>query len=419
MQLEPPTRWPFAIAELRPALDLIAALTRASQAVLLLTDDAAGALRPAAGLGLDATQWALVLRHNGRHDPPGADDGALDDPIARAIAERQRIVIENAHESATALTALATLLGARTVEILPLLDGEGPVVGAMLVLSRRAHGTRRHLRPLVDECLQLVVRMMHHARRRESAERARAEAEQSARARAQFFARMSHELRTPLQSIAGYLDLLRLGAAEPLTSAQRRLLERVQHNEELLVHVIDDLILFARLGTGRVQFSMGVAAADEAVQIAHAVVAPLADARGVRLSVEPSRGLAALADGDKLKQILVSVAAHAIKSCAPHGAVQIGCRADEPWVVFEIRHDGPGYSAAQLRVLFEPYVIPDEPLIDRGETGMGLAISRELAAGMHGQLTAANLVPLGRGGRAPGSGAVFTLRLPRTATSRS
>ena len=399
MSLELPAHWPFATVELRPALELIATLTRASQALLLLTDDAAGVLRPALGLGLDATQWPSVAEHDGD-----------DDPLTRAIVGRQRVVVQNSDTSASAIHRLATPLGARTVEVIPLLDGDGPVVGAMVLLSPREHATRPRLLPLVDDCLQLVVRMMSHARRREAAERARANSEQAAQARAQFLARMSHELRTPLQSIAGYIDLLRLGAAEPLTSEQQQFLARVQHNEELLVHEIDDLILFARLGTGRVPYRIGSVLADDAVQIAQAVVGPLAVTRGVRLSIERCPGLAALADGDKLKQILVNVTAHAVKSCAPQGSVRIDCRPEEPWVLFEIRHDGPGYSAEQLRALFEPYVVVDEPSLDRSGTGLGLAISHELAEGMSGQLSASS---------GPGGGAVFTLRLPRTATAGS
>jgi signal transduction histidine kinase len=75
------------------------------------------------------------------------------------------------------------------------------------------------------------------------AEHARENAEQMGRAKIQFLARMSHELRTPLQSIAGYSELLRVGAATPLSPAQLRLLDRIRDNEQILVHVIDDLII--------------------------------------------------------------------------------------------------------------------------------------------------------------------------------
>ena len=392
MQSQPPTAWPFPTAELMPALELVTTLTRSTQAVLLLKDGRDGSLRPAVGLGLDPAEWPVLDQSDCQNEL-----------LARAMAHRRRVVVQGPEEQTRILDAVLTPLHARMLEILPLLDGDGPVLGVIVLFSQRSHPTRPRLLPLVDECLRLVVRLVKHAERRAAAERAKADWEQSAEARARFFARMSHELRSPLQSIAGYIDLLRLGVPDPLTASQERMLARVQHNEEQLVRVIDDLILFARLGTGRVQFRIKMIAANHVMEVAERVVGPLAAAHEVRFSVEPCRRLAVLADADRLKQILANVGAHAVKSCAPHGTVQIGCRVEEQWGVFEIRDDSAGYSAEQLRVLFEPYVAPDEPVLDRGDTGLGLAISRELAAGMRGQLTAANL---------PERGVVFALRLP-------
>ncbi len=160
---------------------------------------------------------------------------------------------------------------------------------------------------------------------------------------------MSHELRTPLQSIAGYIDLLRVGAATPPTPEQARLLARVHDSEEVLVHVIDDLITFSRLEAGHVSYQIAPVSAAEAIRIAHSVVAPLAASHDVSLETSTCSGLFVSADGDKLKQILVNLAANAVKFCGTGGVVRISCQRDADSVCFDVSDNGPGNSRRPAR----------------------------------------------------------------------
>jgi len=219
---------------------------------------------------------------------------------------------------------------------------------------------------------------------------------------------MSHELRTPLQSIAGYIDLLRIGAADPPSPEQARLLARVHDSEEVLVHVIDDLIMFSRLEAGHVSYQIAPVSAAEAIRIAHSVVAPLASSHNVSLETSTCSGLFVSADGDKLKQILVNLAANAVKFCGTGGVVRISCQKDADTVCFDVSDNGPGIPGDRLGDIFEPYVQLATPAFEGfGGTGLGLAISREFAMGMHGQLTVASNL---------GRGSVFTLRIPSAAS---
>ena len=116
-------------------------------------------------------------------------------------------------------------------------------------------------------------------------------------------------------------------------------------------------------------------------------------------------GLFVSADGDKLKQILVNLAANAVKFCGERGVVRISCQDEGDAVRFDVSDNGPGIPGDRLRDIFEPYVqLATPPLEGFGGTGLGLAISREFATGMHGQLTVASNL---------GRGSVFTLRIPR------
>jgi signal transduction histidine kinase len=218
---------------------------------------------------------------------------------------------------------------------------------------------------------------------------------------------MSHELRTPLQSIAGYVELLRAGAVEPLTPALARVLARVHDSEEVLVHVIDDLITFSRLESGHVTYRIGPVAAEEALRICQSVIGPLASDHGVTFEVAECPGTFVAADGDKLKQILVNLAANATKVSPRGGTVRLSCTLDGGGMVrFDVSDNGPGIPADKLRDIFEPYVQLGSG--DRlGGTGLGLTISRDFAAGMRGQLSVASTL---------GTGSVFTLRLPQAPT---
>lgn len=388
--------WPLPASELRPALELARTLAHADMTVLLLHDDKAGALFPVIAQGISDEQCTLIGQQRLGIGPFGI-----------AMTEHRRVVVRDAWRSHESLGEVAHTLGFRTVEILPLFGLEGQMVGALAVMFRRSHDTTRRVLELIEATAQLVVSVVHHARVALAAERARAVAEEIGRAKIQFLARMSHELRTPLQSIAGYIELLTIGSAEPLTPGQARLLKRARDAEKLLVHVIDDLITFSRSEAGHITYNIAPVIPADALRAAEAIVAPLAIDRDVRLTVaEPPAGIVVNTDGDKLKQILVNLTANAVKFTHRGGTVSLRSRIEPQAVTFEVEDTGPGIPAERLNDIFEPYFQLDGPVRDRyGGTGLGLAISHEFAAGMHGRLSVASTV---------GQGSVFTLQLPRT-----
>jgi signal transduction histidine kinase len=385
--------WPLPVDQLRPALELARALARADMTVLLLHDEIAGVVVPAAAQGLTDAQAAMLGPHR-----PGEDAFGL------ALTQRRRIVVRDVPRREKNLAEIARSVGFRTLEIIPLIGLNDEIVGEIVMMYRRARCSSRKMFKLIEHCARLVVMTVQHARRAMEAERAREAAEQVGRAKIQFLARMSHELRTPLQSIAGYIDLLRVGGRDSLTPEQARMLARVHDSEEILVHVIDDLITFSRLEAGHVVYHIAPVAADEVIRITQSVVTPLALGHGIRLEADACSGIFVASDGDKLKQILVNLAANAVKF-TKGGVVRISCSTQQDSVRFDVADNGPGIAPDKLRQIFEPYVQLNGPLLDRfGGTGLGLAISREFAAGMRGDLTVRSEV---------GRGSVFSLTLPR------
>jgi signal transduction histidine kinase len=392
-----PRSWPLPTDDLRPALEIALAVAHGDMGVLMLHDDAVGALLPVLGIGMNDAQFEAIGPHH-----PGVG------PFGRALATHRRVTVRDAWSDETAMPDLAHRLGYRGIDILPLFAGDGHAVGAIGVMFRRGRGTHRRGNRLVDRCAQLVVAAVIQAQKRSMADRARDAAEQIGRAKVQFLARMSHELRTPLQSIAGYLDLLRIDQANPLNPSQARHVDRMRASEQILVHVINDLITFSQLESGHVVYYLGPTYAHEVLAVAESVVSPLAIDRGVRLEVEPApRHVVVNGDPDKLKQVLVNLTANAVKFTQRGGLVTLRCRLESDSVSFDVVDTGPGIAGAKLASIFEPYVQLGAAMLDHyGGSGLGLAISRDFARGMHGELTVRSVI---------GQGSTFTIRLPRLA----
>ncbi|HEY4216233.1 MAG TPA: HAMP domain-containing sensor histidine kinase [Gemmatimonadaceae bacterium] len=396
-----PISWPLPVSELKPALDLTVAALHADMGVVLLRDarpDTSGSLVPVISVGLTDAQCAEVGTSR-----LGAN------PFLTAIADRRRIVFRDAWSSNDGVAVLARQIGFRGLEILPLCSvvaGQGDGMGAFVVMYRKRRGTNTRSVHLVECCAQIVVSAIFHARLHVAAEQATRDAEANARARADLVARMSHELRTPLQSIVGYIDLLRLDGAEPLTPTQALLLGRVRTSEQVLASVINDLIVFSQLEAGHVTYKLESVPAHEAMMLAQTVVAPLATERGVGLAIIacPTDTLA-VADREKLTQVLVNLAANGVKFTRPGGTVELRCVADRDAVRFLVSDTGDGIPPERLADIFEPYVRLDTPRAGRVDgSGLGLAISREFAGAMGGELSVRSVV---------GQGSVFTLALRR------
>jgi PAS domain S-box-containing protein len=246
---------------------------------------------------------------------------------------------------------------------------------------------------------------------RATAERERAAAVDASLAKSQFLATMSHELRTPLNAIAGHVQLMELEIHGPVTEAQRGALARVQRAQRHLLALINDVLNFAKLEAGKVEYALcAVALADEAAEVA-ALVEAQAVAKGLAFDVRLAPGGGHVwADPDKLRQVLLNLLSNAIKFTDAGGRVTLAVDdADAGGAAARVRvgDTGRGIPADQLDAVFEPFVQVRSPLrsgyAQAAEgTGLGLAISRDLARGMGGDLSAESV---------PGAGSTFTLTL--------
>jgi PAS domain S-box-containing protein len=245
-----------------------------------------------------------------------------------------------------------------------------------------------------------------HAQKEELEVR-RVEADAANRAKSDFLAAMSHELRTPLNAIGGYAELLSIGVRGPVTEEQQEDLERIRHNQQHLLGIINDLLNFTRVEAGRLEYDLGPVPAAEVLQSAAAIVMPQAAAEQLDFRVHPAPDdVVGWADRARVDQIVVNLLSNAVKFTPPGGRVEVQCAVDGGRVVFQVRDTGVGIPADMLEAVFEPFVQVGRTLgSPREGTGLGLAISRELARGMGGELTVVSR---------EGEGSTFTLALPRS-----
>jgi signal transduction histidine kinase len=288
--------------------------------------------------------------------------------------------------------------------IRPYQTPERKVDGAVLVFGDVDASTRRGDRMAeISEARGELLASSESARA--IAETARDAAEAANEAKSRFLTSMSHDLRTPLNAIAGYTDLMELGIRGPVTNEQHADFARIKRSTRHLLSLINDILNFAKLEAGHVDFRIK----DVAIDAVLAEVDEMMTSQFRQKSILVERvGCSALvrADPDRLRQILVNLLTNASKFTPAGGRVGIVCSTGDDAVTVEILDTGFGIAPESLERIFEPFVQVDRSLtsVDRDGVGLGLAISRDLARAMNGDLTAESVL---------GEGSRFVLTLPR------
>ncbi len=264
------------------------------------------------------------------------------------------------------------------------------------VISRRTpeHGTVSLMTDVTDDVLR------------------EAELRSASAAKSEFLSSMSHELRTPLNAVLGFAQLLEHDRKQPLTERQHERLQHVLRGGEHLLRLIDDVLDLARIEAGRVSMSCEPVTLGEVLHDVVATLEPMAARAQISLKRKASAAElpTVLADRTRLAQILMNFGSNAIKYGKTGGTAAFEVTQLDDRVRITVIDDGIGIPADKRDRLFEPFQRAGQETGPIQGTGIGLVISKRLAALMHGRVGFASEV---------GAGSSFWVEVPtfRAATA--
>ena len=249
--------------------------------------------------------------------------------------------------------------------------------------------------------------------RREIEERAR-QLDLASRYKSQFLANMSHELRTPLNSLLVLARLLAQNPAQNLTPKQVEYANIIHSSGSDLLRLINDILDLSKVEAGKMEVHPERFALASLIEDLEAVFRPLTAEKGLRFTIEPATSAPAemITDKQRLRQILHNLLSNAVKF-TEQGQVELRIAMAEnrlpgadAVVAFSVTDTGIGISEDNLATIFSAFQQGDGTTSRRyGGAGLGLAICREAAAQLGGEVAVHS---------DPGSGSTFSLYLPLT-----
>jgi len=282
--------------------------------------------------------------------------------------------------------------------------------------------TTTNYRRFTDDDIQLLQRIadqaaiaLHNAQsyeqlehlvnqRTQELEQEKRISEAANRAKSEFLATMSHELRTPLNAILGLSYILEQQLFGTLNPKQSEYISHIHSSGDHLLLLINDILDLAKVESGRETLTLTPVAIPELCRYCLALVREQAYDRGLQLvsQIDPTVQTC-IADERRLKQILLNLLSNAVKF-TPAGRVALIVEKQPQGIGLTVADTGIGISTEQLPMLFQPFSQLDSQLNRKHTgTGLGLALSRDLARLHGGDVTVEST---------PGIGSRFTLYLP-------
>lgn len=229
-------------------------------------------------------------------------------------------------------------------------------------------------------------------------------AERASEAKSRLLANVAHEIKSPVGGVIGIGELWKSGQLGPVTATQTEMAEMLVKTARQVEALAHDLLDVARAEAGAVKVELRPTDVPGVLEDVRRSTALRPDAEGIRLEViSEGDGLVALADSQRLTQVIANLASNAVKYGASGGVVVFRASRIYDGVRIEVIDRGQGLSAEKQTQLFEPF---NRLGLERSTVeghGIGLALAKRLVELQGGSIGVTS---------APGEGATFWVELP-------
>jgi len=210
-------------------------------------------------------------------------------------------------------------------------------------------------------------------------------AETATHSKSLFLANMSHEIRTPLGIMLSLSE--QIAKASNLTSRQQDLLNIIRRNGNLLSRVINDILDFSKIESGKIEFDVNQIEVKDLIRDINDTFKFRADEKGLNFKITLADNVPEFLYSDDLrvKQILLNLLTNAFKH-TDKGSITmtITSSQDQKNMIFDIEDTGAGIPVDYQERIFEPF---EQAVLNKGGTGLGLALAKLFSEILHGQLT--------------------------------
>ncbi|MFW6172133.1 MAG: ATP-binding protein [Elusimicrobiota bacterium] len=204
--------------------------------------------------------------------------------------------------------------------------------------------------------------------------------------KSEFLASMSHELRTPMNAIIGFTALLEDGTYGRTTKKQQRTLKKIKRNTQHLLNLINDILDLSKIEASKMELFPERFELTTLLNELTEEVRPLAEDKGLKLSLNAEDNLKCYHDYTRMRQIAMNLVSNAIKFTSD-GKVSIKSGKCSQGFYISVVDTGIGMKKEQLSNIFNEFVQADGSITrEFGGTGLGLSISKKLVNLMGGEL---------------------------------